>query len=281
MVKIIGVSGKKQSGKTSLAYYLKAKILQEKEFKNSDSDIVVGDQGEVYLTNKTAGYPAKNVEELSSNIVGVYSFGDTLKECCIQTFGLDKEQCYGTDEQKNTLTKYKWDNLPRSIRMKYSNQSEKQQEYTTDDSGQFGITTTRTVDMPRSGNITGRELMQVFGTDVARNMFHDNIWVDSTFNKIKRDNVDIAIIADVRFPSEVNSIVNNKNDYKIIRLCRNIHSADQHDSETSLDDFDWDELSETMLLNNEDLTIEDKNRLVYEWLSKDGWLFKRKETLNG
>ncbi|NMC62387.1 MAG: hypothetical protein GYA55_04395, partial [SAR324 cluster bacterium] len=45
--------------------------------------------------------------------VSVYqcSFADTLKDFCIETLGLTYEQCYGTDEQKNSSTKYLWENV--------------------------------------------------------------------------------------------------------------------------------------------------------------------------
>ena len=36
-----------------------------------------------------------------------YSFSDPLKMISIEMFGLTKDQCYGTDAQKNTLTNIK------------------------------------------------------------------------------------------------------------------------------------------------------------------------------
>ena len=81
--------------------------------------------------------------------------------------------------------------------------------------------------------------MQVFGTDVMRQMFDDCIWVNATFRSIRRDNPDIALIPDTRFPSELRAIYAN-NGY-VIRLTRNVYMQDRHPSETALDDWNWTE----------------------------------------
>ena len=109
--------------------------------------------------------------------------------------------------------------------------------------------------------------MQIFGTDICREMFHDDIWVDATFKKIEQDGVKIAIIADVRFPSEVNAI-KNRPKYRMVRLGKTIDSSDNHASETSLDDFDWDSLgvANCLVINNEDMDIVKKNKLACTWL---------------
>jgi len=277
MARVIGISGKKLSGKTSLAYYMKAKFLQERFDRYKGFSIVQDKEGEVFFgedigLGQTDLHP---VAEIENSPIEVYSFGDALKECCMYALGLAYEQCYGTDEQKNTWTKYKWDNLPLSVRQKYSNETEEIGEHTTDDSGQFGFTSYATSKVPRTGYLTAREVMQVFGTDICRDMFHDNIWVDATFSRIKRDDVEVAIIADVRFPSEVEAIVDQP-DHNLVRLSRNNNSTDTHASETSLDSFEWGELGDNVLLvDNKNLEMQTKNNLVYDWL------FGTKEAVNG
>lgn len=270
MAEVIGISGKKQAGKTSLAYYLKARILKDNVPKYNNYSIYQNEDGEVYLIGgKLAGGDDMHpVDELENDLIEVYSFGDALKETCMNTFGLTYEQCYGTDEQKNTPTKYKWDTLPNSIRTKYSRELEDVDEHHTDDSGQFGFTTSRTQTAPRSGYMTAREIMQVFGTDIAREMFDDNIWVAATLSKIERDGVKIAIIADVRFPSEIEGVKKLPN-HKFVRLGRIKDASDIHPSETSLDDFSWDRLGESVLVvDNDGMTMDEKNELVYGWLTR-------------
>lgn len=274
MARAIGISGKKQSGKTSLAYYLKAKIiLDDSPFIGNQPEIYQDEDGEVFF--RFSNEDIVSVKDFDSSLVEVYSFGDVLKECCMYTLGLNYEQCYGTDEQKNTITKYKWDNLPIQVRLKYSNESKNKDEHHVDDSGQFGFTTSHKTKKPRSGYLTAREVMQVVGTDLFREMFHDDIWVDATFNRIKKDKVKVAIIADVRFPSEIDAI-KKQSKFNIVRLSKNDESTDNHASETSLDCFKWQDLGDNVLMvDNRSLDMQTKNNLVYDWL------FKKKELVNG
>ena len=266
MAQVIGISGKKQSGKTSLAYYLKARLLVENHPNYKNYEIRQDEEGGVVLYGGAyGGNDAIFVADIGNDLVEVYSFGDTLKECCINTLGITWEQCYGTDEQKNTLTKYLWDNLPMSVRKKYSSKtiakmSVPQMGFEPPDYYREKI--------PREGPLTAREVMQVFGTDICRDMFHDDIWVDATFKRIEKDEVKIAIIADVRFPSEVNAI-KSQEDHRVIRLDRKYDTSDAHPSETSLDDYDWRELGpNAFVLDNGDMNMKKKNELVYVWLNK-------------
>lgn len=54
-------------------------------------------------------------------------------------------------------------------------------------------------------NLTPRWILQHWGTEVCRQHFHDDIWIASLENKIRktRDNV---VISDVRFPNEITAI---------------------------------------------------------------------------
>ena len=111
--------------------------------------------------------------------VEIGAFAEPLKNFCVSVLGLDKEQCYGTDEQKNSKTRYSWKNIPQEIRDKYPD---------------------------KSGKMTGREVMQVFGTDMIRDFFHKDIWVDALKRDIDNSGADYYLITDVRFLSEVETI---------------------------------------------------------------------------
>jgi len=54
-------------------------------------------------------------------------------------------------------------------------------------------------------NLTPRWVLQQWGTEVCRAGFHDDIWIASLENKMRktRDNI---VISDVRFPNEINAI---------------------------------------------------------------------------
>ena len=98
MTKIIAFAGRKQSGKTSCSNFVKTLFPDDENF------------------------------------VKVYNFADPLKQdVCMNLLGLTYEQCYGDDEQKNTLTDILW--------------NEKL--------------------------LTAREVMQLVGTDLFRAMKHD------------------------------------------------------------------------------------------------------------
>jgi len=53
--------------------------------------------------------------------------------------------------------------------------------------------------------LTPRWVLQYWGTDVLRNHFHDDIWIASVENKLRKTKDDI-VISDVRFPNEIAAI---------------------------------------------------------------------------
>jgi hypothetical protein len=54
-------------------------------------------------------------------------------------------------------------------------------------------------------NLTPRLVLQLWGTEVCRKNFHDNIWIASVENKL-RNSQDNIVISDCRFPNEIKSI---------------------------------------------------------------------------
>jgi len=55
--------------------------------------------------------------------------------------------------------------------------------------------------------ITPRYILQYWGTEVCRNGFHNDIWIASLENKIRKTH-DNVVITDVRFPNEIDAIKN-------------------------------------------------------------------------
>jgi hypothetical protein len=219
---IIGVSGRKQSGKSTLCDFLK------KKYHYHDGDI------------------------------RIYSFADPLKRFCIDAMGLKEEQCYGTDDDKNTLTEYSWQRIPWDIAARFGEYIEIPRH------GADGCDLVKT---PKRGFMTGREVLQIFGTDIMRGMFSDKIWVNATINLIKKENPPIALIADARFESEINALMAEENGH-VIRLTRKI-CEDSHPSETELDSFDFAKLGERCLvIYNQDLLEEEKNTLAQPFFEK-------------
>lgn len=54
-------------------------------------------------------------------------------------------------------------------------------------------------------NLTPRLVLQLWGTEVARKGFHDNIWIASLENKLRKTKDDV-VISDCRFPNEIRAI---------------------------------------------------------------------------
>jgi hypothetical protein len=54
-------------------------------------------------------------------------------------------------------------------------------------------------------DLTPRLVLQLWGTEVARKSFHDDIWIASVENKL-RNSQDSIVISDCRFPNEIKSI---------------------------------------------------------------------------
>ncbi len=201
---IIGISGKKQSGKSDLCSHL---------------------SGFSFFASGTVD-------------VQFFSFAYPIKELCINVLGLSRDQCYGSDDKKNELTKYKWKNLPYHLRSK----SIHHKEY-----------------------ITAREIMQIIGTDIFRDFFDKDVWVDTTFREIEKKAPRIAIIPDVRFPGEVNKIIEKGG--HVIRLTRNVID-DAHESETILDDYDFESGKRCYIIDNKKKTL-DQQRTEAENIFKE------------
>lgn len=66
-------------------------------------------------------------------------------------------------------------------------------------------------------NLTPRWILQYWGTEVCRHGFHDDIWIASLENKMRKTK-DNIVISDVRFPNEIQAIHNAGG--KVIRIKR-------------------------------------------------------------
>lgn len=81
-----------------------------------------------------------------------------------------------------------------------------------------------------------RRLLQVFGTEVGRDMFGENFWVDLTLNNAKED---LVVISDVRFKNEADGIKSAGG--QVWRINRSgVGPVTNHASEIDLDDYQFD-----------------------------------------
>lgn len=233
-MKIIGISGRKQAGKNTVANYINGDILKQKGmvrefFINDDGQLIVETSsengeygyGQFDVTRKDEAFVTYAYKELWPYIK-VYHFADPLKKMSIDLFDLEPNLIYGNNDDKNTKTDLLWQNMPDNLSNK-------------------------------SGKMTIREFLEHFGTNVIRKIKND-AWVSFTINSLLLENPEIAIIPDVRFPNEVEAI---KNAGGInIRLTRDIYNSTS-DSESALDKnkFDWDNFD--LVIDNSELSLQD------------------------
>ncbi len=85
------------------------------------------------------------------------------------------------------------------------------------------------------GRYTYRELLQGIGTDLFREQFHPDVWVDALMRHFEGQ---YWIISDVRFPNEALAI--KQRGGLLIRVERPKSTEDAHPSETALDDYPFD-----------------------------------------
>lgn len=226
MTKVLGISGKKQSGKSTAGNFIVSACMSELNLCNN---VYINDNGQIIISDllgneSYAGIfdPINRTQQDSilqevftrlDSIVKIYNFADILKQdICIKILGLSYNQCYGDDTQKSELTHCKL--------------NDKQ--------------------------CTARDLMQYIGTDIFRKLRPD-VWTSATINKIIDEQPHIAIITDCRFPNEVKAIKDLGG--KVIRLCRNKFFS-EHESENILDKDKYDWSNFDYIISNEDFTTE-------------------------
>jgi len=225
---IIGLSGKKQSGKTTsgnfiVSIFLANLGLAEKVTLNDSGQIEVSDLlgNKLYKGIFDASYARSNdymINKIFSFLnpeVKLYSFADILKQnICMDILGMTYDQCYGSDSQKNSMTDMSWDGK----------------------------------------NMTARDIMQFVGTDVFRKL-KSSVWVDATLKKISSDKSKLAVITDCRFPNEIAAI--KEIGGKVIRLTRSPFESD-HISENILDknNYDWNNFD--FIIDNHNMSILDQ-----------------------
>lgn len=84
-----------------------------------------------------------------------------------------------------------------------------------------------------------RRLLQVLGTEVGRNVFGDDVWVDVLISKLEP--MDKVVITDVRFPNEAREIHNLAGE--IWRINRDgVGAVNEHISEVIMDEYLFDEI---------------------------------------
>jgi len=259
MTQIIGFAGKKQSGKNTACNFLvmlkllecrvceRARLNEEGVIEVSD---IFGERGETEWTPFQS--PTVNTDQVLSqlNEVKIYSIADSLKQICIDILGLKHKQVYGTDEDKNTKSRIRWSSMPGVVTSAICSEEEFQDK----ELHKYGL-----VYRPHR-LMTAREILQYVGTDIFRSM-SNNVWISAVLRRIQAENMNLALICDVRFDNEIQALKKKKG--FLIGLNRNFSAAtDTHASEqvhlkrchTTID--------------NAEMTIPEQNKAIYQFLKE-------------
>ena len=246
-MKIIGISGRKQSGKNTVANILHGVVLKENGLV---LDFNIGPSGELLVlttnANNEEGWGELDITRKDSDFlqyaeynmwpyIKLYSFADTLKWLCTDLFDIPYECIWGSNERRNEKQEHlHWEKMPGHITTHHG-----------------------------YGAMTAREFMQFLGTDICRKIDTD-IWMRNTLNRIKSEKSKLAVIADVRFVNEVKGVEDAGG--TVVRLQRAAVDQDSHSSEVALDDYPF-----TKYIDNREQTLDDlmvKVKEFYNSLTK-------------
>jgi len=232
---IIGLAGLKQSGKSTTCNILHGIVLKE---RGMISEYSIGKQGELLI--KTPDLTEWSVFDITRKdeefvrfaekemwpYVKSYSFADPLKTIATELFNIPHKNVYGTNKDKDQKVKHLlWENMPGD---------------------KYGYSA-------RKGPMTSREFLQYFGTDIMRSIW-EPVWCSGTINKIVKEDSELAIIADVRFPNEVQSIKDNNGH---VYWMKRAVFEDTHASEVTLlpENYDHDNFDGTLINEGKGKTL--------------------------
>lgn len=249
--KVLVISGKKQSGKSTLANFIQGLILLQEgfidQFEVSEHTrghlfIDIGD-GVFKDINKLTGIE-KEFYLFSSKNIKKYELMDDMKNILVNYFGLTKSQVNGENGEKDVYVRYLWENMPGLCETQFAG---------------------------RTGPMTAREFMQYMGTEIARKIYLD-INVEKTYKNIHRDLPEFATINGGRFPNDITYRPGFACEVKTVRLARTLYPQDIHSSETSLDveHFNWNRFD--CVIWNQSLSIEQTCTTMLSFLKVWGWV---------
>jgi hypothetical protein len=135
--------------------------------KENKKPIIIGVVGLIGAGKDTIADYLQNIHQFRRE-----SFAHTLKDAVAAVFGWDRELLEGRTKESRAWRE------------------------------QVDTWWAERLNMP---NLTPRLVLQLWGTEVCRKGFHDNIWIASLENKLRKTTDDV-VISDCRFPNEIKAI---------------------------------------------------------------------------
>lgn len=111
--------------------------------------------------------------------VSCFAFADPMKEFLINILGVDRDMIYGDDKAKNTPTQYRWESMPGWLQEKFGK---------------------------NEGPITIRHSMQIFGTELNREIWDREVWVKAMRRRIESSGAGWVFVTDARYQNEIDMI---------------------------------------------------------------------------
>lgn len=265
MTKILAITGKLGAGKDTLADYLVR-----------NKDVLFGRPA-------FAGVPP--YKPSTSPRVEVYALAYKAKKFLVDCMGVSPEQVWGTTEQKNTLTKVRWEDLPhyreivigvyrqiarefRQLSREITRESRVDQRPIEDAAG---FINRRTAELTPRGLMTARELMEQWMEGVMRKMYAGCVH-EPCLKQIAQEAPDVAIIIDLRRQMEFHPL--RAAGAKVVRLTRTTPAAaaNKHISNTDLDRdvFDWGLFD--AVIDNQHMTVEQTQAELLFHMHRWGWV---------
>lgn len=269
--KILGFSGKLEAGKDSACNFLYAlamvHVLKNEKGEPLTDYANVNEVGKL-VVNTTDGIQEFDVDSedpdvrqyLANNVWGFikkFSCADYLKRFCVDVLGLSNESVYGTNDQKNQPTHLRWEDMPVPVYQK-----DNILYYGHDWQGKG---------YEKRGQMTGREVMEYFGTNIVRKMNSDS-WANALGVSLDRYASVHKLVKDIRFENEVDVI--HSRDGKVIRFTRTtpVAAKNKTESNIALDNYSGFDA----VIDNQNCTMEEMFGKLIEVLMDFGW-FSYKE----
>lgn len=242
--KILGFSGKLDSGKSSSCNFLTALAfthllqLTPYAFVSPEGQLVVqAEEDTLKVVNLRDHSPeAKDwLDKFVHPFIKIFSTAEPLKNHIVEFFGIDEKLVWGSQEDKNQTTHLRWENMPDKPKGK-------------------------------SGFMTVRDCLEFLGTNILRKIDND-CHVKALVKSITSSSTAYCLVDDVRFPNEVEAL--QKIGAKVIRLTKTTEeaAANMHISNTALDNyknFDY-------ILDNQDISMDESFGLLMARLIEWGY----------
>ncbi len=259
MNKILGLSGKLQSGKGVLTNWIYAHTmtLPLREIRNDQGDIVdrlpltprafVNTNGKLMLglnseedgefdvdvrDPRTMSWLAENVWWFFKH----FSFAEPLKDVCTNLLGIEQEKVWGSGEDKNKLTSLLWEDFPKEQRGK------------------------------NTGLLTGRQVMEQAAIMIRK--VNPNAFCLAMKKNLEGYGSLHSLVNDIRRPNELELIQSMGG--KVIRLTRTTEEAAENKAESnnaldSCTNFDY-------VLDNQNQSLEETLTEFRDYLLEIEWL---------